>query len=580
MRKKRLKEIDIKFFVFPFLALLFVFLVIAVISVKTENKHTYETIRAYSVNIANNYAQRLINSKAATEIITKLFDEKLIASAKAVMLEQKKTDTAVLQQLADMLSIYEINIYDSYGKIIGSTQKDRIGWYAQEGHPFFDMTSTGKDFFVEEIRQNTQSGEFMKFAYAKGKDGELIQVGVLADNIKTLLKRYEAQQLIADIMSNEDISNVFFTDENFNLIASGVDEHEALLFDEDFICEHFLLNKAKAEIIVAHGKTFLHVCTPVYVENKKVGTLTIFWSPDILKKNKKDIASQTAVRFIFVAIILGAVMYYAYRKNKQNLKISYYDKQTNLPNESYLKDYLGQEIKSKRKNAVLLLHFTSLGLLKLTYDRDYFDYVISSIVGFIEKSIGQSDFLFKISMDRLILVINDYKDLDTLIDKATHLINSFNASGHEVGKPRYIRLKIAIYEIDNNKDTADKVLRNASLTASTLDNKKEESIAVFNEKMRDILKRKELIEKEINSIVSANGNSSFWLVFQPLLSISENKIIGFEALSRIKSAELGVVSSEEFIKIAEDRNLIFPLGKVILEKACCRQHFGRAIAAK
>ena len=62
----------------------------------------------------------------------------------------------------------------------------------------------------------------------------------------------------------------------------------------------------------------------------------------------------------------------------------------------------------------------------------------------------------------------------------------------------------------------------------------------------------------------------FRLLYQPIVSIASNQIIGFEALVRWHHPVLGVISPIDFIPIAERTELIIPLGEWILREACTR----------
>jgi EAL domain-containing protein (putative c-di-GMP-specific phosphodiesterase class I) len=62
----------------------------------------------------------------------------------------------------------------------------------------------------------------------------------------------------------------------------------------------------------------------------------------------------------------------------------------------------------------------------------------------------------------------------------------------------------------------------------------------------------------------------FCLLYQPIVSMASNQIVGFEALVRWHHPVLGVISPVDFIPIAERTELIVPLGEWILREACIR----------
>ncbi|MBK1811259.1 EAL domain-containing protein [Clostridium sp. YIM B02505] len=82
--------------------------------------------------------------------------------------------------------------------------------------------------------------------------------------------------------------------------------------------------------------------------------------------------------------------------------------------------------------------------------------------------------------------------------------------------------------------------------------------------------KKELLDK-INfetKLKSALWNDEIFLVFQPIYSLKEHKIRGFETLVRWQSPELGMVSPATFIPVAEEIGIIISLGEWIIRTAC------------
>ena len=67
-------------------------------------------------------------------------------------------------------------------------------------------------------------------------------------------------------------------------------------------------------------------------------------------------------------------------------------------------------------------------------------------------------------------------------------------------------------------------------------------------------------------------NGDFELFFQPQFDIASNKLRGFEALLRWHEPEIGSVSPDEFIPVAEETGFIKTLGAWVLEKAFTCQY--------
>jgi EAL domain-containing protein (putative c-di-GMP-specific phosphodiesterase class I) len=73
------------------------------------------------------------------------------------------------------------------------------------------------------------------------------------------------------------------------------------------------------------------------------------------------------------------------------------------------------------------------------------------------------------------------------------------------------------------------------------------------------------VETELRRAVEQND---FVVYYQPIISVEENKIIGFEALLRWRHAERGIITPSDFITVAEEAGLILPLGERVIREAC------------
>ena len=57
--------------------------------------------------------------------------------------------------------------------------------------------------------------------------------------------------------------------------------------------------------------------------------------------------------------------------------------------------------------------------------------------------------------------------------------------------------------------------------------------------------------------------------YQPVVALDHHRVVGFEALARWQSDNLGSVGPDQFIAIAEETGLISELADQLLHQACC-----------
>lgn len=92
-----------------------------------------------------------------------------------------------------------------------------------------------------------------------------------------------------------------------------------------------------------------------------------------------------------------------------------------------------------------------------------------------------------------------------------------------------------------------------------------DNVVALSKSTHKAINRKSLVEKRL---LLALDQKNLKVLYQPQIDLSTGKMTAVEALVRWEDEEIGVVSPDELIPIAEESGLIHNIGSFMLEKAC------------
>ncbi|HWM23042.1 MAG TPA: EAL domain-containing protein [Ilumatobacteraceae bacterium] len=116
-------------------------------------------------------------------------------------------------------------------------------------------------------------------------------------------------------------------------------------------------------------------------------------------------------------------------------------------------------------------------------------------------------------------------------------------------------------------DDVDAVMRDADVAMYLAKRRGKGRYEVFETGMRQqVLERLELRVE----LVDALNRGELAVRYQPVVDIRDNSVHGFEALLRWNHPTRGEVQPAQFISIAEEADLLVPIGRWVLEESCRR----------
>ena len=256
------------------------------------------------------------------------------------------------------------------------------------------------------------------------------------------------------------------------------------------------------------------------------------------------------------------------KATEQELKhTSEHDRLTGLYNNDYLIKLLDQDMAAEPSaaRAVVSVNLTSIHSLTALYGLRYSLDLIKRIAEALEVLCTEDRMLFSTYVNSFIFYVKSYETANAFEGFCRDIANKLK----EVLAAEGIAYGIGAYVIDNAKRLdAEQILKNLMMISEVAINNQDRGIQThyFDASIEQQILRDLQLRSELDKVCAEDHDGGLFLQFQPIFSLKTNRICGFEALARLRSDTLGLVSPLEFIPIAEKTKLIIPIGnKVILQ---------------
>ncbi len=214
--------------------------------------------------------------------------------------------------------------------------------------------------------------------------------------------------------------------------------------------------------------------------------------------------------------------------------------------------------------AVLVLNLDGFGKVNTRVGYDAANQILREVGHRIEDCIRSGDTVARFGGDEFVLLLDDMKDVSDPT-RVVQRINSMFARPFAVGGET-VRLTACVGTSlsvggGTEPETLVEEARAALLTA------KEEGPA--SHQIHDaIVHARAVARLHLESRLRwAVENGEMELHYQPIVSLPQGGIVGFEALVRWNDPQRGIVGPSEFVQVAEETGAILPLGAWVLQRA-------------
>ena len=246
-----------------------------------------------------------------------------------------------------------------------------------------------------------------------------------------------------------------------------------------------------------------------------------------------------------------------------------HDPLTNLANRQQFADILRKLISDYKENPAACFQVLFLDINRFKKVNDSFghtvgDKVLMLIARRFLRNFRPEDTIARLGGDEFAIILHDLPSVTKALKVARKIQQAvaqpFALSGHRI----FVSLNIGVAPCDAEYETPEEILRDADI-AMHYAREKNTGVAVFTKELRDRFLERVKLETDLRFAVE---RGELLMHYQPLISLTDGSIIGFEALIRWQHKELGLIPPIKFIPIAENSGLIIPMTIWILQETC------------
>jgi diguanylate cyclase (GGDEF)-like protein/PAS domain S-box-containing protein len=327
---------------------------------------------------------------------------------------------------------------------------------------------------------------------------------------------------------------------------------------------HQILEKKRADLVVRADNEALQSDQVVVTSEHPI--LTMHNGTRLVTAKKTVIRDERGKPQYLLTVVDDVT-----ERRRAEQRISYLahnDSLTGLPNRATFVEHLAATLDGASKCgepfAILCLDLDRFKEANDVYGHLIGDGLLRAAANRLQTA-AAGTFLARVGGDEFTLIVTNGPQPETAEALGRRLLAAFQESFDVDGHRMQIGLSIggAVYPTDGAD--AKTLIANADAALYQAKTEVRGAVRLFEPELGARLRERRDLQIDLKAAID---RGDLFLHYQPQKKTKSNVSVGFEALARWQCQKRGMVPPDKFIPVAEDSNLIIPLGEWILREAC------------